>query len=195
MVSVKAATKEFERLRKEVFPSLRLALLHGKMKAGEKEEILRDFKDKKYDILVSTPVVEVGIDIPNATIMMIEESQRFGLAQLHQLRGRVGRGEKQSYCLLFTDAKNPSTLERIRSMETIYFGPELAELDLKLRGPGQIYGTMQHGKEIFKVADFSDFDLVKKARTEAEIICPEMENNPELMEKVALINKSLVSPD
>lgn len=195
MVSVKAATKEFERLRKVVFPNLKLALLHGKMKAGEKEEILRDFKDKKYDILVSTPVVEVGIDIPNATIMMIEESQRFGLAQLHQLRGRVGRGEKQSYCLLFTDAKNPSTLERIRSMETIYFGPELAELDLKLRGPGQIYGTMQHGKEIFKVADFSDFDLVKKARIEAEIIFPEMENNPKLMEKVALINKSLVSPD
>ena len=117
-----------------------------------------------------TPVVEVGIDIPNATIIMIEASERFGLAQLHQLRGRVGRGDKQSYCLLFTDNKNELTLERLKSMETIYIGAELAELDLKLRGAGDLYGTAQHGRNMLKVADFSDLNLIEKTKREASKI-------------------------
>lgn len=195
MITVKAATKEFERLKSQVFPNLKLALLHGRMKSEEKEKILNGFKNKKYDILVSTPVVEVGIDIKNATIMMIEESQKYGLAQLHQLRGRVGRGEKQSYCLLFTDSKIPGTLQRLKAMETIYFGPELAELDLKLRGPGQIYGKLQHGREVFRIADFSDFNLIKKAGNEAENIFPKLEKYPQLLQKINELNLELVSPD
>jgi ATP-dependent DNA helicase RecG len=195
MLTVKAATKEFDRLQKEVFPNLHLGLLHGKMKAAEKENILKSFRDKKIDILVSTPVVEVGIDIPNATIMLIEEADRFGLAQLHQLRGRVGRGDKQSYCLLFTSSKNETTIERLKALETIYSGAELAELDLKLRGPGQIYGTSQHGRQVLKVASFSDFALIDKTKREAEKIFPEIEKYPELLEKTKQINLSHVSPD
>jgi ATP-dependent DNA helicase RecG len=195
MLTVKAATKEFERLQKEVFPNLKLGLLHGKLKAAEKEAILKAFRDKKIDVLISTPVVEVGIDIPNATVMLIEEADRFGLAQLHQLRGRVGRSEKQSYCLLFTSSKNETTIERLKALETIYSGAELAELDLKLRGPGQIYGTSQHGRQVLKVASFSDFALIDKTKKEAEKIFPEIEKYPQLLEKTKEINLSHVSPD
>ncbi|MGA2967801.1 MAG: ATP-dependent DNA helicase RecG [Candidatus Levyibacteriota bacterium] len=195
MIAVKAATKEFERLQNEVFPDLELGLLHGKIKAKEKEIILKAFRDKKIDILVSTPVVEVGIDIPNATIMLIEEADRFGLAQLHQLRGRVGRSDKQSYCLLFTSSKNEMTIERLKALETIYSGAQLAELDLKLRGPGQIYGTAQHGRQVLKVASFSDFVLIDKTKREAEKIFPEIDKYPELLAKTKEINLSHVSPD
>lgn len=195
MLTVKAATKEFERLKSEVFSDLNLGLLHGKIKSREKEEILKAFRDKKIDILVSTPVVEVGIDIPNATIMMIEEADRFGLAQLHQLRGRVGRSDKQSYCLLFTSSKNETTIERLKAMETMYSGAELAELDLKLRGPGQIYGTAQHGAIALKVASFSDFDLIEKTKKEAQRIFPKINEYPELLQKVEILNQTLVSPD
>ena len=195
MLTVKAATKEFERLQKEVFSNLKLGLLHGKMKATEKETILNDFRDKKIDVLVSTPVVEVGIDIPNATVMLVEEADRFGLAQLHQLRGRVGRSDKQSFCLLFTVSKNETTIERLKAMETIYSGAQLAELDLKLRGPGQIYGTNQHGRQVLKVASFSDFALIDKTKKEAEKIFPEIEKYPQLLEKTKQINLSHVSPD
>nr|MBI5455560.1 ATP-dependent DNA helicase RecG [Candidatus Levybacteria bacterium] len=195
MVTVKAATKEFERLKKEVFPHLKLGLLHGKLKAKEKDEILKSFKDKNIDILVSTPVVEVGIDIPNATIMLIEEADRFGLAQLHQLRGRVGRSDKQSYCLLFTQSTNPQTLERLKSLETIFSGALLAELDLRLRGPGQIYGTAQHGIPNLKIASFSDFNLIEKTKKEAIEILPEINKYPLLLERVNEINLKQVSPD
>lgn len=195
MVTVKAATKEFERLKKEVFPKLRLELLHGKIKAKEKDEILQSFRNGDIDILVSTPVVEVGIDIPNATIMMIEEAERFGLAQLHQLRGRVGRGDKQSYCLLFTQSKNSLTLDRIRALETMHSGAELAELDLKLRGPGQIYGVLQHGTTNLKVASFSDFELIEKTKQEAKRIFSEIEKYPQLNAKINQINSRQISPD
>jgi len=195
MLTVKAATKEFAKLQTEIFPNLRLGLLHGKMKAAEKEIVLKAFRDKKIDILVSTPVVEVGIDIPNATIMLIEEADRFGLAQLHQLRGRVGRGDKQSYCLLFTSSKSEITIERLKALEAIYSGAELAELDLKLRGPGQIYGTSQHGRQVLKVASFSDFALIEKTKKEAARIFPEIEKYPELLKKTAAINLEHVSPD
>lgn len=195
MITVKAATKEFERLKTEVFPNLKLGLLHGKLKAKEKQEILNAFRNKEFDILVSTPVVEVGIDIPNATVMLIEEADRFGLAQLHQMRGRVGRSDKQSYCLLFTGSKNPATIERLKALETLYSGAELAELDLKLRGPGQIFGTSQHGRQVLKVASFSDFALIEKTKKEAEKIFPEIQNYPELLERTSNINLEHVSPD
>jgi ATP-dependent DNA helicase RecG len=194
MITVKAAAKEFENLKK-IFPKLRLGLLHGKLKSKDKETILTDFKNKKIDILVATPVVEVGIDIPNATIIMIEASERFGLAQLHQLRGRVGRGDKQSYCLLFTDSKNDATLKRLKSMESIYIGAKLAELDLKLRGAGDLYGTAQHGRNMLKVADFSDLNLIEKTKREASNIFNEISKYPILLEKIKEINNKTVSPD
>lgn len=195
MKTVKAATAEFERLKNEVFPNLKLGLLHGKMKAKEKEDVLNKFRKGLIDILVATPVVEVGIDIPNATIMLIEEAQRFGLAQLHQLRGRVGRGDKNSYCLLFAGTTNPTSIKRLKSMETIYQGAELAELDLKLRGPGEIFGTMQHGIPELKIASFSDFNLIEKTKKEAEKILPKLNDYPKLIEKIKSISIEEVSPD
>lgn len=195
MNTVKAAAKEFERLKTEVYPDLKLALLHGKMKGREKDETLQEFRKGKYDILVATPVVEVGIDIPNATIIMIEASERFGLAQLHQLRGRVGRGDKQSYCLLFADSKNPQTLHRLKAMETIYSGAELAELDLRLRGPGNVYGTAQHGVPKLKVATFSDTELIQKAKHEADQLFSVLPKYPRLEEKIQEVTTQEVSPD
>lgn len=194
MITIKAATKEFENLKK-IFPKLELGLLHGKLKSKDKEAVLLDFKNKKIDVLVATPVVEVGIDIPNATIIMIEQAERFGLAQLHQLRGRVGRGNKQSYCLLFTDSKNEVTLARLKSMERIYIGAELAELDLKLRGAGDLYGTMQHGRNMLKIADFSDISLIEKTKREANRIFNQLSEYPILMDKIKEINNKNVSPD
>lgn len=195
MITIKAASKEYERLQKEVFPDLKLGLLHGKLKAKEKESILEEFRNGSFDILVATPVVEVGIDIPNATIIMIEASERFGLAQLHQLRGRVGRGEKQSYCLLFTETKNDMTNQRLKAMETMYSGAELAELDLKLRGPGNMYGTAQHGIPKLKVASFSDTQLLQKARLAASELFPHLSSYPALEEKVNEVTLQTVSPD
>ena len=195
MTTVKAATKEFERLKKGVFPKLKLGLLHGKMKSKEKEKVLKDFGRGKIDILVATPVVEVGIDFPNATIILIEASERFGLAQLHQLRGRVGRGDKKSYCLLFTESDSPQTVQRLKSLEKINVGAELAELDLKLRGPGEIYGTAQHGIPMLKVASFSDFSLIQKTRREAEKIIDSLNDYPLLKQKVFETNTKDVSPD
>lgn len=195
LTTVRAAAKEFEVLKKEVFPKLKLGLLHGKLKSKEKEEVLKKFREKKIDILVATPVVEVGIDFPNATIILIEGSERFGLAQLHQLRGRVGRGEKQSYCLLFTEVNNPIVYKRLKSLETLHNGAELAELDLKLRGPGQIFGTMQHGIAELRVGSFSDFSLIEKTKKEAELIFPKLNKYQKLLEKVQEMNTQQVSPD
>jgi ATP-dependent DNA helicase RecG len=188
MQTVKAATKEFEKLKKQIFPNLKLGLLHGRLKPEEKNRILEEFKKGKIDILVSTPVVEVGIDIPNATIMMIEEAERFGLSQLHQLRGRVGRGNKKSYCLLFTTSTNPKTIKRLRLLEHIYSGAQLAEMDLKLRGPGQIYGVKQHGILDLKISSFSDFDLIEKTKNQANKIFPKINKYPDLYEKIKTIN-------
>lgn len=195
MQTVKAATKEFERLQKEVFPDLRLGMLHGRMKGKEKDAILDKFRNKKFDILVATPVVEVGIDIPNATIIVIEASERFGLSQLHQLRGRVGRGDKQSYCLLFTESTNPQTIQRLKAMETSNIGAELAELDLKLRGPGDMYGTAQHGSHQLKIASFSDFPLIEKARNAAKDIFPKIKEYPVLYDKLKIITAQAISQD
>lgn len=193
--TVKAAVKESEYLQKTVFPNLKLGLLHGRLKVKEKNEVIDKFRKGNIDILIATPVVEVGIDIPNATIMVIEASERFGLAQLHQIRGRVGRSDKQSYCLLFTESKNEQTLQRLKAMEIMHVGAELAELDLKLRGPGELYGTMQHGIPQLKVASFSDFLLIEKARRESEKIIPNLLKYPLLVKKIKSINVKQASPD
>ncbi len=195
MTTVKAATVEFERLSKEVFPDLRLGMLHGKMKAKQKDQMLEAFRNKAFDILVATPVVEVGIDIPNATVIMIEASERFGLAQLHQLRGRVGRGDKQSYCLLFTESQSPMTFTRLKSLESKHSGAELAELDLKLRGPGDIFGTAQSGLPKLKIATFHDFALVQRTKQEAKELFDRLDDYPKLAEKVREITVEKVSPD
>jgi ATP-dependent DNA helicase RecG len=193
--TVKAATIEFERLRKEIFPDLKLGLLHGKLKAKIKDQVLSDFRDKKIDILVATPVVEVGIDIANATVIMIEGAERFGLSQLHQLRGRVGRGDKQSFCLLFSDAQSENSLTRLKAMEIKQNGAELAEIDLKLRGPGDVFGTAQSGIPKLKVASFSDFSLIKRTKLEAEELFPKLSLYPVLKSKVDEISIENVSPD
>jgi len=195
METVKAVNKEYERLSRDVYKDLKLGLLHGKLKGKEKDEVLEKFRKNELAILVATPVVEVGIDIPNATIIMIEASERFGLAQLHQLRGRVGRGDKQSYCLLFTDSKSALNSQRLKGMETMFAGAELAELDLKLRGPGNLYGTAQHGVPKLKVATFSDQIMIQKARYAADDIFDELKNYPKLEEKINEVTLQIVSPD
>jgi len=160
---IKSVTNEFKNLKK-IFKKRRLGLIHGKLKIEEKNKVIGDFRNKKLDILVATPVVEVGIDIPNATIMVIEDADRFGLAQLHQLRGRVGRGEKKSYCLLFYQNEGEKIKARLSAMEKGISGFELAELDLKLRGPGEIFGLRQSGIPELKIASWTDIDLIKKAK-------------------------------
>lgn len=167
MQDVKAVTKEYQILAK-IFKGLKLGLLHGRIPAKKKEEAIGAFKEGKTDILVTTPVVEVGIDITNATIMLIEGAERFGLAQLHQLRGRVGRGKKKSYCLLFTNSKSQTVLTRLSALQEYNSGFELAELDLKLRGPGEVFGTKQHGFPELKVATWHDSELIKEAGIVAE---------------------------
>ncbi|MBL7209334.1 MAG: ATP-dependent DNA helicase RecG [Dehalococcoidia bacterium] len=166
-IEAKAAVAEYQRLSNDVFPDLRLGLLHGRMSPSDKDGIMQSFRDGKIDILVSTPVVEVGIDVPNATVMLVEAADRFGLSQLHQFRGRVGRGEKQSYCLLL--AENPSLegRERLKSIEETQDGFELAEKDLELRGPGEFFGTRQSGLPDLRMARLSDVPLLELARNEA----------------------------
>lgn len=164
LTELKAATSEYLKLKKGYFEKLKVGLLHGKMKSAEKEKVMRDFKDKKIDILISTTVIEVGMDIPNATIMVIEHAERFGLAQLHQLRGRVGRNDKESWCFLFSDMKS----ERLKAMETNYSGIALSEIDFKLRGSGEIFGTKQHGRFELLFARFTDSEILRKARNAAQ---------------------------
>jgi ATP-dependent DNA helicase RecG len=166
-IAAQAAVVEYERLSQEVFPDLRLGLLHGRLPSAEKNEVMENFRAGRLDILVSTPVIEVGIDIPNATVMLIESADRFGLSQLHQFRGRVGRGKQQSYCMLL--AENPSEVarERLDIIENVQDGFKLAEADLKMRGPGEFFGTRQSGLPDLRMAKISDVALLELARHEA----------------------------
>ena len=164
-IEARAATEEYERLSKEVFPDLKVGLLHGRLHSRDKDRILRSFSDGNLDILVTTAVVEVGIDVPNATIMLIEGAERFGLAQLHQFRGRVGRGEHRSYCLLLSsETQSASAKERLSALERTHDGFELAEIDLELRGAGDFFGTRQSGLPALRMAQFSDRALLESAR-------------------------------
>lgn len=166
-VQARAAIGEYEYLSAEVFPSLKLGLLHGRMSSTDKDDVMSRFRSGELDILVSTPVVEVGVDIPNATVMLIESADRFGLSQLHQFRGRVGRGKEQSYCMLL--AENPSEIarNRLEIIESVQDGFQLAEEDLKLRGPGEFFGTRQSGIPDLRMARISDTALLETARREA----------------------------
>jgi ATP-dependent DNA helicase RecG len=176
--NVKAATEEHEKLQKEIFPELKLGLLHGRMKPDEKDQVMADFRDKKYDILVSTTVVEVGVDVPNATVMLVEGANRFGLAQLHQLRGRVGRGAAQSYCLLVPDHEDAVENERLQAMAETNDGFILADRDLQQRGPGEFLGTRQAGfASTLKMASITDIPLIEKARNQAQSL---FEKDPNL---------------
>ena len=166
-VQTRAATEEYERLSRDVFPELRLGLLHGRMALREKERVMEQFQRRELDILVSTPVVEVGIDVANATVMLVDGADRFGLAQLHQFRGRVGRGRHQSYCLLLADSPGQEARERLKIVERIHDGFELAEKDLQLRGPGDYLGTRQSGLPDLNVARITDHDILALARREA----------------------------
>lgn len=156
--------------------------MHGKLKPNEKENTMTDFSTGKIDILVSTSVVEVGVNIPNATVMMIEGADRFGLAQLHQFRGRVGRALHQSYCFLFTDTDNEKSLDRLQFFSHNTDGFKIAEYDLQTRGPGEVYGTSQSGLPPFKLATMQDMDLIKLSRDLARGI--DFKKNPSLVSKV-----------
>lgn len=163
LATIKSAKKEFEILVK-LFPKLKLALIHGKTKIETRNEILDDFKQNKINILVTTPIIEVGIDYPNATTIIIESADRFGLSQLHQLRGRVGRGELQSYCYLFTESQNDPSLNRLKYLEKTIDGFKIADYDLKTRGPGESFSTLQHGFPSLKIANLSDIKLIALAK-------------------------------
>ena len=179
-----AAIEGFDHLQTNVFPDLSLGLLHGRMKAREKEDVMNLFKHGTIDILISTPVVEVGIDIPNATVMLIETADRFGLSQLHQFRGRVGRGIHKSYCLLLSDNPSTNARERLAAMETVHDGFKLAEVDLQLRGPGDLFGTRQSGLPNLRLAQLTDQDLLVLAREEASNI---LAKDPILKSKTNLL--------
>ena len=178
-IQTKAAIQEYEKLSNDIFPNLKLGLLHGRMSSNEKSSIMLDFKNAKIDILVSTAVIEVGIDIPNASTILIDGAERFGLSQLHQFRGRVGRGQYESYCILLSESKNQDSRERLKLLERITNGFELAEEDLKIRGPGDHIGTKQSGLPNLNIATINDYDILSIARNEAIKI---IEKDPELKE-------------
>ncbi|MFZ0548285.1 MAG: ATP-dependent DNA helicase RecG [Candidatus Promineifilaceae bacterium] len=189
-VDAKAAVAEYERLQKEIFPDLKLGLLHGRLKADEKEAVMRSFYAGEIDILVSTSVIEVGIDVPNSTVMVIEGANRFGLAQLHQFRGRVGRGEHQSYCLLLAESVTGDAEERLSALEKTNDGFMLAEKDLEIRGPGEFFGQRQSGLPELQLASLLDMNMLEIAREEAQALFEldpmlDRPENAQLHEKVA----------
>ncbi|MEK7636064.1 MAG: ATP-dependent DNA helicase RecG [Patescibacteria group bacterium] len=192
--NVKMVKEEYEKLSTKTFPDLRVGMLHGKMKAKEKNEVMKKFKDGGIDVLVSTSVVEVGVDVPNATIMIIESADKFGLAQLYQFRGRVGRGEHQSFCLLFTESSAKSTYSRLRSLIEAKNGFELAEKDLAIRGPGEFLGEAQTGVPDLAMKAVRNPNLVKTSREAAEKILkgdPKLEKYPLLKSRLELFQKEV----
>lgn len=189
-LGVKSVKQEHAKLDKEIFPELKVGLLHGKLKAKDKEAVMAEFLANKIQILVSTSVIEVGVDVPNATMMIIEGAERFGLATLHQFRGRVGRSNYQSYCLLFPsneELSNPKTIERLEAMTKYSDGFSLAKIDLKLRGAGEIYGASQSGFPELQIASLFDYETIKKAQAEASAL---IASDPEL-DKYPLLKKKL----
>jgi ATP-dependent DNA helicase RecG len=167
-LDLKAAKDEAQRLQKEVFPDLKVGLLHGRLTGKDKDEVMRRFLERKIEVLVSTTVIEVGIDVPNATIMLIEHAERFGLSQLHQLRGRIGRGSEESFCFLIGEPKTPEAKARMKAMLDTNDGFKIAEADLRLRGPGEMLGVRQSGLPNFRVADIiRDEKILQEARTAA----------------------------
>lgn len=186
-LNVGSAVEEHAKLSKEIFPELRLGLLHGRMSGAEKDAVMQAFADREYDILVSTSVIEVGIDIPNASLILIEDAERFGLAQLHQFRGRVGRGQHQSYCALISKADGPDAEERLRALEETNNGFELAEKDLEIRGPGEFLGTKQSGLPELRIAHLSDVATLGLARDAAQQLFaqdPTLDEHPSLEKQV-----------
>jgi ATP-dependent DNA helicase RecG len=188
IIEANSTEKVFKELSEVIYKQFKVGLLHGKLKADEKQQIMHKFIDKKIDILVSTTVIEVGVDVPNASIMMIESPERFGLAQLHQLRGRVGRGKEQGYCfLMLSDSQSPT--RRLRALESSNDGFKLAELDLDIRGPGAIYGTSQHGQLDLRIAKLSDTKLISSARKSAHEFISKNENLLEYKELAERVNR------
>ncbi len=183
LTEVKAAVSEHKKLSEEIFPDLKVGLVHGKLKSAEKEEAMKDFAEKKLDILVATAVVEVGIDIPNASAMIIEDADRFGLSQLHQFRGRIGRGEHQSYCFLFTSSESGLAKKRLKALVNNSDGFSIAEKDLELRGPGQFFGTRQSGIPDIAMENLTNIKLIQIAREEAQKL---LISDPELKKHLPL---------
>ena len=176
----RSATTEFERLQSEILPDLRLTLLHGKMPARDKVQRMQAFANGEFDILVATSIIEVGVDVPNATVMGIEDADRFGLAQLHQFRGRIGRGPYPSHCLLFAESAEPGARSRLQALVDHQDGFELAEIDLRQRGAGEPYGLRQHGLPEMRVGDLLDEGLRRRARSAAEAL---LDRDPELRDQ------------
>ncbi len=191
---VKAVKEEYEKLAKEIFPKLEIGLIHGKMKTKEKEGAMRDFKNEKTDILVSTSVIEVGIDIPNASVMIIEGAERFGLAQLHQLRGRIGRGKFKSYCFLFPESSAVKTKKRLEALASSSDGFALSEKDLKLRGPGDFMGTRQWGVPDMIMDSLKNLSLVQSSKESAKNLLektPDLEKYPLLKKRVTELTRKI----
>jgi len=190
--NVKAAEKEFAELQKGIFKGLSVGLLHGRMKPKDKQEIIDKFRAKEIQILVSTPVIEVGIDVPDAAVIVIESAERYGLASLHQLRGRVGRGSKEGFCFISMTTNSRASYERLKNLETLNNGLDLAEIDLKMRGSGDVFGTMQHGYKKFRIASITDLDLLEKAKLWAKNIYPRIDDLPLLKQKVEHIENGFI---
>lgn len=181
---VKAAETEYKKLKAGVFKNVSIGLLHGRMTSQEKDKVMEDFRNKKYQVLVATPVIEVGVDIPDATIIVIESAERFGLASLHQLRGRVGRGKKEGYCFLFMSKYSAKSYDRLLNLEKMHSGMELAEIDMQNRGQGDVFGTMQHGFKKFKVADLSDLEMIQRAKNRAQEYFKNIDKYPRLKDVI-----------
>ena len=186
--AMKAAQKMYEHLSREVFPDIPVGLMHGRLGGDEKEAVMQRFKEGLIKILVSTTVIEVGMDVPNASVMVVEQAERFGLAQLHQLRGRVGRGAAQSYCILVTEKMNDAARERIRTLVDSTDGFYISEMDLKLRGPGEFFGTKQSGLPSLRVANIlRDGEILEVARREAVDFIARPPSEDDLRRAVAYI--------
>jgi ATP-dependent DNA helicase RecG len=187
-LDVGSAVEGHEKLQSEIFPDLRVALLHGRMTGAEKDAVMTAFAAGEYDILVSTTVIEVGIDVPNATVMVVEDAERFGLAQLHQLRGRVGRGQEKSYCILISKATGDVAQERLTALKETNNGFVLAEKDLELRGPGDFFGTRQSGLPDLRIASLGDMETLLLARDAGQQLFaddPDLAQYPDLAKQVA----------